>query len=160
MTSVIFCDTVCQFTMLFPYGVVSQVSHVWWQNHWGISNFNVTLPKTNSSPLKMVVSKFGMSFSNGLFSRAKMLLVSWRVNARWFKLWPCYPLVGCPYPLVGCPYPLVGWPTQPLISGYVFSLTIPKTALVTRRIAGGGKIAIPSMHVICPYMETIKINQM
>ena len=29
---------------------------------------DATLPKTNSSSLKMVVSKFGISFSRGLFS--------------------------------------------------------------------------------------------
>ena len=34
----------------------------------------ITLPKTNTSPLKMMVSKFGISFSSGLFSGAMLVL--------------------------------------------------------------------------------------
>ena len=41
------------------------------------SQIPLTLPKTNSSPQKIVVSKPGISFSRGLFSRA--MLVSGRV---------------------------------------------------------------------------------
>ena len=53
--------------------------------------FSTTLPKTNSSPLKMVVFQFGISFSRGNpYFQGLLMLVSGRVN--WFgsRLFGCH----------------------------------------------------------------------
>ena len=68
----------CTIHRLYGYGIVylGKPHSRWEDSHHHRSillqlrHLKITLPKTNSSPLKMVVSKAGMSFCRGLFSGA------------------------------------------------------------------------------------------